>query len=71
MLMLWLKACPRCKGDLFLDISSRGKDIFCLQCGYRRYILIPGDHQAGKGYRYTLRTSREQKQPRRRVPITL
>ena len=31
--MFWLKACPRCKGDLFMDASPRVKDIVCLQCG--------------------------------------
>lgn len=32
--MMWLKACPRCRGDIYLE-----KDIFesymkCLQCGH-------------------------------------
>jgi hypothetical protein len=34
--MVWLKACPRCKGDLFLDEDNYGKFQSCLQCGYMR-----------------------------------
>jgi uncharacterized protein YbaR (Trm112 family) len=69
--MFWLKACPRCKGDLYLDVSSRGKDIVCLQCGYRRYILFPDDYRARKGLRYNLRTPHYQEQDKNRVPVTL
>jgi hypothetical protein len=32
--MVWLKACPRCKGDLFLDEDHYGKYKSCIQCGY-------------------------------------
>ena len=31
---MWLKACPKCKGDLYLRHEIDGKDIVCLQCGY-------------------------------------
>ena len=34
--MFWVKACPRCKGDLFLDQDASNRDVVCLQCGYRR-----------------------------------
>ncbi|HEY90454.1 MAG TPA: hypothetical protein G4O07_01350 [Dehalococcoidia bacterium] len=34
--MFWMKACPRCKGDLFLDQDAINRDVVCLQCGYRR-----------------------------------
>ena len=40
--MFWVKACPRCKGDLFLDNGTYSQDIVCLQCGHRIY-LDPGD----------------------------
>ena len=69
--MFWLKACPRCKGDLYLDIGSRGKDIVCLQCGYRRYILTPGGHRTVRGYRYTQRMPRYREQVKDRVLVTL
>jgi uncharacterized protein YbaR (Trm112 family) len=32
--MVLLKACPRCKGDLFLDEDHYGKYKSCIQCGY-------------------------------------
>ena len=34
--MVWLKACPKCKGDLFLDEDHYGKFKSCVQCGYIR-----------------------------------
>jgi hypothetical protein len=36
---MWLKACPKCEGDLYLRHEIDGKDIVCLQCGYIRHIL--------------------------------
>ena len=30
--MLWLKACPRCKGDLYRKDDMYGSYIACLQC---------------------------------------
>ncbi len=38
--MFWLKTCPRCNGDLFLDINSYEQSIVCLQCGNRIYGII-------------------------------
>jgi uncharacterized protein YbaR (Trm112 family) len=36
---MWrLKACPKCKGDLFVDRDIDGKFEHCLQCGYVRDI---------------------------------
>ncbi len=32
--MFWLKACPRCRGDLFRQVDLYGLYIACLQCGY-------------------------------------
>jgi hypothetical protein len=34
--MVWLKACPRCHGDLFLDSDHYGMFKMCVQCGYAR-----------------------------------
>jgi Zn ribbon nucleic-acid-binding protein len=36
---MWLKACPKCEGDLYLRHEIDGKDIVCLQCGYIRHNL--------------------------------
>lgn len=32
--MMWLKACPRCRGDLFLDGDAYGQFVSCIQCGH-------------------------------------
>jgi hypothetical protein len=37
--MLWLKACPRCHGDLALAEDMYGRFVSCLQCGY----ILPGE----------------------------
>ncbi len=31
--MMWLKACPRCLGDLFRESDIYGQSVSCLQCG--------------------------------------
>jgi hypothetical protein len=31
--MVWLGACPRCRGDLHLDHDYYGEFVSCLQCG--------------------------------------
>lgn len=36
---MWLKACPKCEGDLYLRHEIDGKDIVCIQCGYTQHIL--------------------------------
>ena len=35
-LRLRLKSCPRCKGDLVLDLDQWGLYEQCIQCGYLR-----------------------------------
>ncbi|MBI4233007.1 MAG: hypothetical protein HY686_01040 [Chloroflexi bacterium] len=32
--MVYLKLCPRCSGDLFLDRDRHGAFMQCLQCGF-------------------------------------
>ncbi len=32
--MLWLKACPRCHGDVVLERDSRTIYLECVQCGH-------------------------------------
>jgi hypothetical protein len=32
--MMWLKACPRCRGDLFMDSDYYGPSVFCIKCGH-------------------------------------
>ena len=42
--MLWLKDCPRCRGDRYLDEGYDGPEVACIQCGYRTYVgpqLVP------------------------------
>ena len=34
----WLKACPRCSGDLALRGDEDGPTRVCLQCGYVQYV---------------------------------
>jgi len=31
--MMWLKSCPRCRGDLVLDSDYYGHYVSCIQCG--------------------------------------
>lgn len=31
--MMWLGSCPRCRGDLHLELDHFGEFIGCLQCG--------------------------------------
>jgi hypothetical protein len=31
--MMWLKSCPRCRGDLVLDSDYYGQYVSCIQCG--------------------------------------
>ncbi len=32
--MMWLKACPKCGGDLFPEWDLDGPHVACLQCGH-------------------------------------
>jgi hypothetical protein len=34
---LWIKGCPKCKGDLYSDSDIMGYYRQCLQCGYTFY----------------------------------
>ena len=34
--MLFLKCCPRCKGDIYVDKDTYGHFMECLQCGFTR-----------------------------------
>ena len=34
--MLYLKSCPKCRGDMHLDKDHYGAFIYCLQCGLNR-----------------------------------
>lgn len=35
-MLIMLKSCPRCNGDLFIDRDRHGLFLQCLQCGYLR-----------------------------------
>ena len=32
--MIYFKACPRCRGDMYLNDDQYGRYMECLQCGY-------------------------------------
>ena len=34
--MMFLKACPKCRGDVVLDKDLYGRYVRCLQCGFLR-----------------------------------
>jgi len=59
---LWIKGCPKCKGDLYSDRDIMGYYRQCLQCGYTFYEqrrrpvravasgpVPPGDEVEGSG----------------------
>ena len=31
---MWLKACPKCNGDLYIEYRVGDTSIVCLQCGH-------------------------------------
>ena len=41
--MYWLKACPRCRGDLHEEKDVYGAYVACIQCGY---VLNSRDEEA-------------------------
>lgn len=41
--MYWLKACPKCHGDLYPERDSYGSYIACLQCSH--YLTSDEDAQ--------------------------
>ena len=41
MIMLELKACPRCAGDLHKNRDLYGNYVSCLQCGYMKDLPEP------------------------------
>lgn len=38
--MIFLKLCPKCRGDPLLDSDVHGRYLKCLQCGYLRDMLV-------------------------------
>ena len=59
--MYWLKACPRCRGDLHEESDFFGTYVACIQCGY---VLNTGDEEA---LRLTGVPERESAQPAEKV----
>ena len=49
--MYWLKACPRCRGDLHGDSDAHGAYVACLQCGH---YLTPAQESAMSSMRVEL-----------------
>ena len=37
-MIFWLRACPRCRGDLYMELNELDdEEIYCMQCGYRTF----------------------------------
>ena len=45
--MIFLKACPKCSGDILLDEDTFGRYLKCLQCGFSKDVM--GDYQSMTG----------------------
>ena len=58
--MVWMKTCPRCRGDLALDYDLDGPYIGCIQCGA---VLSKRDEQALVRLPLGLSRKRPQSQP--------
>ncbi len=40
-MVIKLKGCPKCQGDLYLNRDSYGKYLNCLQCGFMKDLVEP------------------------------
>jgi hypothetical protein len=49
--MFYFKACPKCRGDMYLDNDAYGSFRKCLQCGriFEVQVNQPGVAKAGTG----------------------
>ena len=47
--MIFLKACPKCSGDILLDKDNYGRYLKCLQCGFSKDVI--GEYQPMIGER--------------------
>ncbi|MBI4338978.1 MAG: hypothetical protein HY680_03395 [Chloroflexi bacterium] len=47
--MIWLRGCPKCRGELADEKDAFGYYIYCLQCGYQL-----SEVQIGKLWTFTL-----------------
>ena len=53
-MMIKLKACPKCHGDLYLQKDQYGRYMNCLQCGYLLELLEePSEFSLSEGSRRT------------------
>ncbi len=55
--MYWLKACPRCQGDLHAEKDFYGVYVACIQCGH----VLRGEEE--RQLRFAGRIEREQACP--------
>ncbi len=39
--MIYLRACPKCHGDMYLEKDGYGAYRLCLQCGLTRDLVAP------------------------------
>ena len=56
---LRLKACPRCGGDILVDMAMEDGEV-CIQCGYRNFLTGEPAHYRG------LEKTEEYQLPRKR-----
>jgi len=40
---LRLKACPRCGGDILVDMAMEDGEV-CIQCGFRKFLTVEPPH---------------------------
>ncbi len=60
--MIWLKGCPKCKGELADNKDTFGYYIYCVQCGYQL-----SEVQIGKLWTHTL--NRVGRRPAAQPPV--
>jgi len=53
--MMWLKACPRCHGDLTAEEDIYGNYVSCLQCGHVLTEDQETELRSWRGRRFTIR----------------
>jgi hypothetical protein len=56
--VIFIKSCPKCRGDVYPEESKNVVELVCLQCGRREYLVPEYDfsavqsdspHRAGRG----------------------
>ena len=56
--MIFLKSCPRCKGDMITSSDMYGKFMECLQCGYESEPVAEAEQENQPLYTRTVASSK-------------